>query len=211
MGERIFLSGRNYSRVDEQVFGTVSTNDTLSCTLPRWTSSNFFHGFSILRTSFTFQRQNQSPTFEFLRQSIFLLGNNYTPLVSPLEYFPTDTLSRPIFHGSCIFVQTRSYIPISEISRGGGRAFDFFHRYRFNFTLVPKATLSLSLLISPSLEVISSATSQFAIPNFASFTVLLLFSRHVNLGFEWERGHEGLLVEGKKKGSFSWIFLSFFL
>lgn len=70
---------------------------------------------------------------------------------------------------------------------------------------------SLSAHLSLSLEVISSATSQFAIPNFASFTVLLLFSRHVNLGFEWERGHEGLLVEGKKKGSFSWIFLFFFM
>lgn len=81
-----------------------------------------------------------------------------------------------------------------------GRDFDFFHRYHFS-----KATLSLSL----SLQVISSATSQFAIPNFTSFTATFLATRESRIRTGGKT--EGLLIEGKKKGSFSWIFLFFFM
>lgn len=156
---RIYLSGRNYSRVDEQVFGTVSTNDTLSCTLPRWTSSNFFHSFSILRTSFTFRQATKS-VFDFrISSPIDFSPREQLHGVGFAGIFPTDTLSRPIFHGSYICSNAMIF-PFPEFGRSDfeGRAFDFFHPLPFQFYSRPK---SYALLLI-SLEVISSATSQFA-------------------------------------------------
>lgn len=139
VNDYIYLSGRNYSRVDEQVFGTVSTNDTLSCV-------RFHAGLPLI--SFTvfpfFERHSRSSDKIGLQLSNFFANRFFSSGTITRRWF-----RRNISHRHAFTTDPSRILYLfkhDDISRAGPR-FRFLSSLPF---LSSQKLRSLSLFVSPS-------------------------------------------------------------